>query len=969
MTMTLGRLLAAGFILWFMSSSARAECEGVCPETSYPLASAASTEWVRDNSHAGETYVYSPLKEAPIAPIDLSAKVDHFGTYYVWLKLIAPSDGANSFYAAAARQDAAQTFIRHDVAWHKDPQWYRVATIRNVPLGASVRVAFKPLEQGTRLGKVIITSQPYFTPTADELPTVANALPKENPITDAPPFAALPVASPRLLLGGAGTLDRLRAARSLADAVHTPDLPITAGKDRDRQLMEAAWWRMKNDLTLRPSDSPIPPYDCATYSHRIQAKALHYALDPTLVRWGQRAISMMSEYLDVCGYALDAEGNQVQLDSRALGEMIMLSALVYDWCNKEMTAADKQRFILRFIERASLMETDFPHYKSGVIVGHEAENLFLRDHLSAAIAFHDCAPRIYEIVAAKLFRDYVPVRNQLFQSGGLYQGTSYGPGRLVSDLFAASIYQRMLGEDLFTAPLSRQLYQAIAMRRPDGQLMRDGDTYESEYTLVGMYWFQPMPYLLAASYYGDGALKREYVLQTTDLKAFFPQKGNEQPKRPFDDLWLILFNDLALEPDISGPAGQLTTFYDAPAGYMVARTGWLAPAEHINFDSNAVVATMKVGHTNFGNHQHLDAGHFQLYYKGGLAISSGIYTGKTDGKLAAYDSPHYNNYYKRTIAHNAVLVEQADETFKGYVNDGGQRFPLDTPRTFADLDSADLRIGGAIRHSTGPATAAGGQPQAPDYSYLKGNLHDAYSAKVTNYQREFVFLNLKRPDVPAALIVFDRIQAAQASNRKAWLLHSMTEPEVDCKGKTITIRRTGNGYNGKLVNKTLLPEAVDCKAVAGFAVQGTTFPIAPTYEDRNSEEAGTWRVEVSPQGRVSQDRMLNVMQVMDATSSAQVPVQLLAAGSDRESFVGLQVENHIVFFGRDHGDIAADASFSVPGADADRSVLITDLAPGTWEVTKSGALQPTSHLVKDEEGVIYFPALASGAYRLSRKSD
>ena len=52
-----------------------------------------------------------------------------------------------------------------------------------------------------------------------------------------------------------------------------------------------------------------------------------------------------------------------------------------------------------------------------------------------------------------------------------------------------------------------------------------------------------------------------------------------------------------------------------PYGWMIARTGW---------DDESVIAEMKVNVYNFNNHQHLDAGAFQIYYKGPLAIDSGL---------------------------------------------------------------------------------------------------------------------------------------------------------------------------------------------------------------------------------------------------------------------------------------------------------------------------------------------------------
>ena len=134
---------------------------------------------------------------------------------------------------------------------------------------------------------------------------------------------------------------------------------------------------------------------------------------------------------------------------------------------------------------------------------------------------------------------------------------------------------------------------------------------------------------------------------------------------------------------------------------MVARTGW---------GEDAVIAEMKINEYNFVNHQHLDAGAFQIYYKGALAIDSGLYSGSS----GEYGSPHCRNYYWRTIAHNCLLVHDPEEKFgrRGYGNDGGQRLPNGRcePRNLDVLLAPEngYRTGKVLAHGFGP------DPQTPD---------------------------------------------------------------------------------------------------------------------------------------------------------------------------------------------------------------------------------------------------------------
>src|SRR5208337_5299690 len=134
----------------------------------------------------------------------------------------------------------------------------------------------------------------------------------------------------------------------------------------------------------------------------------------------------------------------------------------------------------------------------------------------------------------------------------------------------------------------------IYMRRPDGQLLRSGDGQSKEPKLRS---------LLIASYYHDGYVLGDYLRNP----------GIDAMSKIFELLW----RDPGLRPL---PAADLPTsrYMGYPYGWMVARTGW---------DAESVIAEMKVNIFNFVNHQHLDAGAFQIYYKGPLAIDSGLYQG------------------------------------------------------------------------------------------------------------------------------------------------------------------------------------------------------------------------------------------------------------------------------------------------------------------------------------------------------
>ena len=132
----------------------------------------------------------------------------------------------------------------------------------------------------------------------------------------------------------------------------------------------------------------------------------------------------------------------------------------------------------------------------------------------------------------------------------------------------------------------------------------------------------------------------------------------------------------------------------------------------MGIDSPDVVAEMKVSEYHFGNHNHLDTGAFQIYYKGSLATDTGIYN--------TYGSDHDFNYYKRTIAHNSMLVYNPNEQWtiwggKPIANDGGVKWPNNglEAQSLNDILTKDFKTSEIAGHQFGP------DPVEPDYTYLK----------------------------------------------------------------------------------------------------------------------------------------------------------------------------------------------------------------------------------------------------------
>lgn len=668
---------------------------------------------------------------------------------------------------------------------------------------------------------------------------------------------------------------------------------------------------------------------------KVQLQALDYLVYGD-VKQARAAITAMLDTLRRTDF-----GTKNDL-SRASGSMLMVGGMVYDWCYDRMTRAEREAYIKEFVRIAGTMECHYPPKRTEPIAGHSSEWMILRDMLSCGIAIYDEYPDMYEHVITMLFEDYIPVRNYTYSGHNYHQGSGYVTVRFTNDLNSLWILDRMGAGAVYDASQQFVLYDMIYRRRPDGQVLPAGDVNPAPRSRPQNY---SMPAMLASSYYNDPYLAYEYE------------------RKPGVENHMLMLELLWRDFDLKGKAPDdlpLTRYSGTPFGWMIARTGW---------DANSVVAEMKVNEQFYGNHQHLDGGSFQIYYKGPLAIDSGSYQGSAGG----YNSPHNKNYFKRTIAHNSLLVYDPSEQFACWnyggadkteyaANDGGQRMPgdrWDTCRSFDSLLGESYTVGKMLAHGFGPDASV------PEYSYLKGDITKAYSEKVEDVRRSFVFLNLGNEEHPAALIVYDHVVSADPSFRKYWLLHSIEEPQTGTS--EFTVMRTKDGDTGKLHCDVLLPEAGNLlmEKVGGpgkeFYVFGENYPNAATTRPDPCNERGEWRVELSPAKAAKEDCFLNVMQMTD-----NVTEPLPVAGIYSDKTAGAVIADRAVLFSRDGGRLKGNVAFTIPETGVETvKVLVTDLEAGTWQIRKDGGILMQGVPVGSDDGTLYFEA-APGRYELRR---
>jgi heparin/heparan-sulfate lyase len=625
-------------------------------------------------------------------------------------------------------------------------------------------------------------------------------------------------------------------------------------------------------------------------------------------------------------------------DARTPNNAMHWGACVYDWCYDLLSEDQKKQFIAEFTRIAASHHPGYPAGRDGqAIVGHGTEGWVLTDQLPAGLAIYDESTRMFDAAARLFFTKFVPARNFLYPAHMHHQGDSYIATRFQHDLLASWLFRRIGAGDVFTRQQQFVAYQLLYNLRPDGQQLRSGDTYDCS----GRSSSKRRLMLLAGAYYED-----PYLLEMADSD-FYGRPSS------YDLVFALLFRQAGLE---KRPLEELplSKYFPEPMGEMVARTGWRMG---LDSDSKDAVVQMRIGGYFFGNHQRKDFGTFQIYYRGPLAIASGLYQGKGQ----SYGSPHWLNYHHQTIAHNGLLIyDPSEKMAKGAANDGGQRWPnngADHPRDLQTLFGEGYRMGRVTAHAFGPS------PTIPLYSYIAGNITEAYSSsKVSNVTRSMVTFDTHDPAWPCIFVVFDRIVSTQASFKKTWLLHSIQEPTI--RGRTAVIVRNGKDYTGKgqyagkLVVENLLPEKAAITKIGGpgkeFWIEsvGKNFPTSKG----GAAEAGNWRIEISPEQLVKSDTFLNVLTMMDDTVSEGPSVRQIRS----ENLIGIQALDIAVLFGC-KDELLKKAEFVLDGAALTR-MLVCDLSPGLWSLTRDDK-QIAEVRVTDEGKSIYFEAMP-GSYRL-----
>ncbi len=675
-------------------------------------------------------------------------------------------------------------------------------------------------------------------------------------------------------------------------------------------------------------------------------------------------------------------------------------ALVYDWCYSQLSASQRATFVTFFNAWGDQQVND--PYDSDVPGWGNYWTRYAYSFALVGLASYGENPRAQEWLDHYRhwrFRDNdLHLLERIAEGGGWPEGMIYDWIANWPRVKALEAWRTATGEDLFqSTDWFRQRLGYLLLHRWPGLAEQWGHWYhpylstgDTERNRASIANYERIMGLILIERFTAEPLAQQ-------LQAYLsapPTNGSQSFLAHEEFLW---YNPS--QP--SQPPSQLSHLA-AGLGTVFLRSGW--PDGAADTDPSATYLTFQSG-DHFTYHQHYDQNSFTLFKHGDLLLDSGVYSG--DGL-----SNHDVNFYVRTIAHNTLVVYNPSEDFSSArpdaeSNDGGQRtfYPASrSPQTveYWDQHAVHYDTGDLLRYedtaqyayALGDATKAYNNPsynQAMD-TWLSGNV-----AKVSRFQREFVYLRPRGASPADYLLLLDRVGVTQpafsGANTKL-LFHTLSQPVVNgaatvvSPGETLytgaDLATAVNGA-GKVFIKTLLPAQRNLRVVGGRGVKSfwvfgdnhdwhwdPSEPQPRPVNDFEDVPYGEWRLELEPAGAGLQHTFLTVLYPTSSAVQA-MPVTVLVQGSGMTgAHIADPALNRLALF-------SAAADGSPPGGAISYSFsptartlhLLLDLPPGaayTATITQAGGSQsvtltPASGgaLRASDQGVLSFLLDPSGS--------
>ena len=487
------------------------------------------------------------------------------------------------------------------------------------------------------------------------------------------------------------------------------------------------------------------------------------------------------------------------------------------------------------------------------------------------------------------------------------QGVSlYVRCRYAADLYSAWLIKAATGSLPYDDPegMKQVMRSVYSYELPNNNAFGNGDNNVNDdnfqdygrLALISSYLFGDSTIRAELEYHKKSytSFSETITMSATVAEYLICSNGVTTPRKRHTDMPLIVYN-----------GGWL--------GQIIARNNW--------GDDQAAVL-MKIGERTTANHDHSDAGQFQIWYKTMLAGDTGAYD--------TYGDTHFKKYHQATIAHNCLLIGGA-----------GQKQPGETGNSNT-WKGDGYKMGTINGYAWGYADD---KETSPTYAYIAGNITPAYdSSSITEVTRRMLTVyDTKNDNIPLYFFVFDNITTSSTSTKKTFLLHVPVEPTVS--GNTVTVTKSG----ARLTLQSVFG-GDSITTVGGtnnnYNVNGTQ--INPT----NNGNDGFWgRVEISPNTGSKTNQLLNVMYVTDSDKT----LSLSATAISNDAVKGAKIGKVTAVFVTSATRRSTPFNFTSAGT-GNQTYYVSGVKAGNWTVSAGGSTQTVT--ATEDGGLLVFTAPA-----------
>ncbi|MBO7736790.1 MAG: heparinase II/III family protein, partial [Clostridia bacterium] len=412
----------------------------------------------------------------------------------------------------------------------------------------------------------------------------------------------------------------------------------------ENNVLAKNFWALAND----DFDGWVsePPEGKSNYNGKhhaiIEAKALAYLITGD-EKYGLEAIFAAKNYMLTVVIRHDLKGDIF----RGWGRIMTVVGAVYDWCYPLMTDNDREQFVIGAewklcrdctCGKGDKMTIGYPPTGQNAVQGHGTNVALQRDYLGFAIAISDEYPDWWELVGGRFYAEFVPANNVFYPAGMNTQGTNnYVWGKFYAQLHSAWLIKCFSGDIPYDKGIENVVYGLMGMKMPNGRYFQLGDGPISADGAGG----RVTHLAVAAALFPSAVLKYHARVYTKDYTFYDWDIGGSMMSPALYAIFLAN-GYKGEEVKTSTDEIPLVHYYASPMGQMTARS---------DRSTNAAAVLMRVSELSGGNHDHDDAGSFQIYYKGCFTSESGVY-----GAGAGYGTAHHKQWHQASIAHNTVLV-------------------------------------------------------------------------------------------------------------------------------------------------------------------------------------------------------------------------------------------------------------------------------------------------------------------------